>query len=213
MPTITATYSGDSNNAGGIWDDYRNGYRCNIRDRGFLSDLHGRGNDNLHLNGYRGKPDRHSNAHYFVRNRIVHHIESMHVSSGSCTVTYKDTAVGTPTITATYSGNSNNAASHGNTIVTVNKATSTTSVSCPAFIAGGTTTCTATATGYNPTGTISMTPHQERARSPHRIRARSLQVHARSRTSILDRHTDHNRDLFGRFKQRRRLRNYNGYDQ
>lgn len=42
--------------------------------------------------------------------------------------------------------------------VTVDQAPTTTSVSCPAFTAGTPTTCTATVSGYNPTGTVSFTP-------------------------------------------------------
>ncbi|MDG6976137.1 MAG: Ig-like domain repeat protein, partial [Nitrososphaerota archaeon] len=41
------------------------------------------------------------------------------LSSGSCSVSYSDSVAGTPTITATYGGDSNNLASAGNFVLTV----------------------------------------------------------------------------------------------
>jgi len=78
------------------------------------------------------------------------------LSSGSCHVTYTDTA-GSPTITATYSGDgNNNAGIPVTTIVKVNKASPILSISCPSFTIGSTTTCTATlSSGFNSSGTVS----------------------------------------------------------
>ena len=78
---------------------------------------------------------------------------------GKCSVTLTDILVGTPTVTATYSGDVNNATSFNTTIVTVQKASPNLKVACvpSPFIqsAFGSSTCTATVTGgFNPTGTV-----------------------------------------------------------
>jgi Bacterial Ig-like domain (group 3) len=88
---------------------------------------------------------------------------TQHTSSYTCTAVaaYTDSATGRPTIRASYaggvSGSNTYTSSFGTTAVTVTKATPTISVSCtPAsFIAGASTTCTASVTGGSgPTGTV-----------------------------------------------------------
>ncbi len=77
------------------------------------------------------------------------------LSLESCSVTYSDTSAGTPTITATYSGDGNNVGSSGSGSVTVNPSGATVSVSCVTFIAGSSGSCTALVIGNSPTGTVS----------------------------------------------------------
>jgi hypothetical protein len=79
------------------------------------------------------------------------------LSSGTCSVSYSDTASGSPTITGTYSGDSGNYGSIGYGSVTVTGLSVTnTAVSCsPQSVAiGAPSDCTATVTGSSPTGTV-----------------------------------------------------------
>src|SRR5207245_626553 len=71
-------------------------------------------------------------------------------------VTYKQTTAGSPTIIATYSGDSNNVGSYGTATPTFSKATTTTAVSCVPSnpFTGSSTTCSATVTGVAPTSTV-----------------------------------------------------------
>ncbi len=61
------------------------------------------------------------------------------LSSGSCSVSYSDSVAGTPTITATYGGDSNNLASAGNFVLTVS-GTVTLTLSPSSGLAGATVT-------------------------------------------------------------------------
>ena len=158
-PTITATYSGDSNNAGSYGTTKVTvtlimapavGVSCpsfTVGETTTCTAMLMRGNSPT---GTVTFTTTSGTGSFTTSNPCT-------LASQTCTITYKDTAAGTPTITATYSGDSSNGASNGNTIVTVSKAASTTSVSCPSFTAGGITTCTATVTGYNPTNTVTFT--------------------------------------------------------
>jgi hypothetical protein len=84
------------------------------------------------------------------------------LSSGSCAVTYSDSSIGSPTITATYGGDSNNGGSSGTTGVSVTKRASSTSVACaPSPVpVNAPITCTVTVTdsdsgtAITPTGTV-----------------------------------------------------------
>ncbi len=83
------------------------------------------------------------------------------LSSGTCKVTYADSAAGSVTITAAYPGDANNEGSQGTASVTISTpsttlAATTTAVSCSpdSFRAGSTTTCTATVKGTDPSGTV-----------------------------------------------------------
>ena len=77
------------------------------------------------------------------------------LSSGSCSVSYSDSATGSPTITAVYGGDASDFGSTGYGSVNIAGASST-GVSCsPPSVATGTPTeCTATVTGDSPTGSV-----------------------------------------------------------
>jgi hypothetical protein len=78
--------------------------------------------------------------------------------SGSCGVSVSTSGVGGAGIVATYQNDTNNLSSTSpSTTLTVNQASSTTQVVCspPTLVVGQTATCTATVTGYSPTGIIS----------------------------------------------------------
>jgi hypothetical protein len=79
------------------------------------------------------------------------------LTGGACSVAYSQNTVGSPTINASYGGDSNNLKSSDSVTVTFKQAATTTNVVCtpssPA--AGGSTTCTATVSGVGPTGTVS----------------------------------------------------------
>lgn len=81
------------------------------------------------------------------------------LSSGTCSVNYTPTQTGTVQITGTYSGDTNNAGSSSSYTLTVSKYQSTTVVNCnpQTVIVGSLATCTATVTGYAPTGTVAWT--------------------------------------------------------
>ena len=85
-------------------------------------------------------------------------VSSCTLSAGTCGVTYTDTSAGTPTVTATYGGNTNNQGSHGTTPVTVNPVTptlTTTLAHSGTITAGRSETDSASLLGgYNPTGSI-----------------------------------------------------------
>ena len=77
------------------------------------------------------------------------------LSSGSCSVSYTDTAIGTAGITAAYGGDSNNLRSSGTFLLTINSL----SVTCldsslPLSYYGTYTICTATVTGSSPSGEV-----------------------------------------------------------
>ncbi len=75
--------------------------------------------------------------------------------SAACTLSYVDSAVGTPTITANYLGDSDNQASSGSTQVdVVADTTPVVDVSCSETMVTTTSQCTATVVGNDPTGTI-----------------------------------------------------------
>jgi sugar lactone lactonase YvrE len=78
------------------------------------------------------------------------------LSSGSCSVSYADSVVGTDTVTASYTGDSNNGGSSNTFSLTVTQASTSTSVSCaPSSVAvGSATTCSVSVTGSSPTGTV-----------------------------------------------------------
>ena len=79
------------------------------------------------------------------------------LSSGICQIFVSASGVGGANIVATYSGDQNNFASSGPATLTVSPTASTTTVVCnPAtLVVGQSTTCTATVSGYSPTGVIS----------------------------------------------------------
>lgn len=81
------------------------------------------------------------------------------LSSGTCSVNYTPSATGTVQITGTYSGDTNNAGSSSSYMLTVSQFQSSTVVSCSpqTVIVGSLATCTATVTGYAPTGTVAWT--------------------------------------------------------
>ncbi len=86
--------------------------------------------------------------------------DSCGLVSGECTISYSDTDVGTPTITANYGGNFENEPSQGTEMVTVVAPTiSSVDVSCsPTEVTAATpATCTATVAGDTPTGTVDWT--------------------------------------------------------
>jgi hypothetical protein len=80
------------------------------------------------------------------------------VNSNTCQVQVTTSIAGGATFVATYSGDGNNTApsSQAQTTITVNQATTSTSVSCApaALVVGQTTTCTAFVTGFYPSGTV-----------------------------------------------------------
>ena len=79
------------------------------------------------------------------------------LNRGSCSVQYTPLSVSSESITASYTGDSNNNASSSLPYVfTVGASTSSVSVKCSPKSAavGSSTTCTATVNGYNPTGTV-----------------------------------------------------------
>lgn len=81
------------------------------------------------------------------------------LSKGACTVKFTPTAAGSLVIlTASYAGDSNYAQSTGTYGLVVTMKTSKTTVSCkPSFVVAGSSasiTCTAKVTGYSPSGTI-----------------------------------------------------------
>jgi len=80
------------------------------------------------------------------------------LSSGTCSVSYTPRSVQSPvTITARYGGDSNNYQNSTSASLNVGKAASNTAVSCapsPEAV-GAQTTCSATVTGFMPSGTIS----------------------------------------------------------
>src|SRR5439155_398657 len=86
-------------------------------------------------------------------------------NSATCSVTYTPSAVGTHTITASYSGDTTHAMSSGTTVVTALTHATTTGVNCmPASVpVGSATSCTATVTDATPgsasapTGTVGFT--------------------------------------------------------
>ena len=80
--------------------------------------------------------------------------------SGQCTISYSDTSTGSPTITGTYGGNSDNEPSAGDEVVSVVATTTTsTEVTClPSEVTGSEPAmCTATVSGEGPTGTVDWT--------------------------------------------------------
>lgn len=81
------------------------------------------------------------------------------LSAGTCSVNYTPTDIGTVQITGTYSGDTNNAGSSSSYTLTVSQYQSITVVSCSpqTVIVGSLATCTATVTGYAPTGTVAWT--------------------------------------------------------
>jgi hypothetical protein len=83
------------------------------------------------------------------------------LSRGSCEVTYTPATAGNVTITASYSGNRYNPASSGTFTLSVTAKTSTTTVSCSrsSVVANSSKIikCTATVSGYKPTGTVTWT--------------------------------------------------------
>jgi hypothetical protein len=82
---------------------------------------------------------------------------SCSLSTSQCQINVTGTAVGSVTIKASYVGDSNNLASNSTMLVSVNQASETT-VSCSSPVAVGTpSTCTATVSGYNPSGTVTFT--------------------------------------------------------
>ena len=79
------------------------------------------------------------------------------LSYGSCSTTYTDSSYGTVTITATYSGDTNNAPSNGTTILEESsQVESSTSIYCSSSstYANSPVTCTAIVYGFDPTGTV-----------------------------------------------------------
>lgn len=78
------------------------------------------------------------------------------MATGGCSVSYVDSEPGSVTITANYSGDSNNAASSASTHLTVVRSPSSLSVTCtPNPVAvGADSTCTAVVTGASPTGNV-----------------------------------------------------------
>ena len=82
------------------------------------------------------------------------------LKEGACSVKYTATSAGFVTITASYSGN--DPASSGNSSLLVTVKPSTTKVSCtPTSVVVGSSKvikCTATVTGYSPTGTVAWSP-------------------------------------------------------
>ncbi len=79
------------------------------------------------------------------------------LSSGSCSLTVMGADAGNVTILATYSGDTNNLPSSGTTSITANPATPGTAVICGSstVLIGTSAICTATVTGYYPTGAVS----------------------------------------------------------
>jgi List-Bact-rpt repeat protein len=78
-------------------------------------------------------------------------------STGTCAVSVVGNGVGSPTVQASYNGDTNNAPSSGTTFLTITKATSTAHVNClPSGVSvGSPTTCVATVNGYAPSGAAS----------------------------------------------------------
>ena len=81
------------------------------------------------------------------------------LASGHCTVSYTPSSVLTVTITAVYSGDSNNQGSAGTFSLPVTKASSSVSVKCtPSTVTlGSSSSCLATVSGYSPSGFVTFT--------------------------------------------------------
>ncbi len=81
---------------------------------------------------------------------------SCSLSSGSCSVGYTPSVPSKNLITATYGGDTDNPVASSSVVLQAGKHSSTTAVACsPASAAvGSPSTCTATVSGANPTGTI-----------------------------------------------------------
>jgi hypothetical protein len=82
---------------------------------------------------------------------------------GKCSVTYTPSTTNTATITATYSGDTNNVGSSGNTLLSVGPVASQTTVSCTSVVIGSSSTCTASVSGFSPTGTVTFTSNDPSA--------------------------------------------------
>lgn len=78
-------------------------------------------------------------------------------SSSSCSSAYSPSTAGSASITAKYSGDSNNSASNSSPFgISISKASPAVSVSCSAVNVGGNSLCTGSVTGgFNPSGTLS----------------------------------------------------------
>ena len=77
-------------------------------------------------------------------------------SGGTCSVNATGTGAGVAEVRATYGGDANNAGRTRSTALRIGKATTTVTVSCsPGSVSiGSQTACTATVSGYSPTGTV-----------------------------------------------------------
>jgi hypothetical protein len=81
---------------------------------------------------------------------------SCSTDSGPCSITVTTKSAGTVALLASYSGDPNNAAQGTSVVLIVSPAQSTTLASCSTqtVVIGASTTCSATVTGFSPTGTI-----------------------------------------------------------
>jgi hypothetical protein len=79
--------------------------------------------------------------------------------SGTCFVNYTPSATASVQVTGTYEGDTNNFASSSSFTIAVSQSPSGTNVACSpqTVVVGLLTTCTATVTGYMPTGTVTWT--------------------------------------------------------
>lgn len=87
------------------------------------------------------------------------HPSSCALASGQCVVSFAPSSVTTVNVTATYGGDSNNVGSSGKAALVVTKASSNTSVTClpsPVTV-GSSTSCVATVEGDSPSGTVVFT--------------------------------------------------------
>jgi DNA-binding beta-propeller fold protein YncE len=86
------------------------------------------------------------------------------LSGGGCLVRFAPAGAGSATIVATYSGDATYGGSAGTATISVSRVQSSTGVICsPHF--GAPASCTATVTGYNPTGTITWSSNMSRTLS------------------------------------------------
>ena len=79
------------------------------------------------------------------------------LSLGSCSMSATGSGVGAVSVKASYGGDANNGVSSGTASLTVTKSLTVTGVSCTpvSVLVGGTSTCTVTVLGFNPTGIVS----------------------------------------------------------
>jgi YVTN family beta-propeller protein len=89
---------------------------------------------------------------------VALNLASCTLSSGECAVEITGISVGSATLGAAYEGNTGNAASNGTASIGVVPSLSGTVVSCSSPVTvGESSACTATVTGYHPSGNVSFT--------------------------------------------------------